>query len=89
MIALAVDAILVLVPVEAAALVALHRLTGAGIPSRRLLGTLAAGFFLMLATRLALHAGASGSLAAQALVAASLLAALVAHIVDLTLRWRG
>ena len=89
MIALAIDAILVLVTFEAAALVALHRWTGAGIPSHRLLGTLASGFFLMLATRLALHAGASGTVTAQALVAAALLAALVAHIVDLTLRWRG
>ncbi len=89
MIALAIDGILLLVPLEALALVALHRFTGAGIPSRRLLGTLAAGFFLMLATRLALDAGASGTLAAQALVAACLLAALAAHVVDLTLRWRG
>ncbi len=87
MIAVALDGILLLVPVEALALVALHRLTGVGIPSRRLLGTLAAGFFLMLATRLAL--GAGGSVAAQALVAACLLAALVAHVVDLTLRWRA
>ncbi len=87
MIAIALDAILLGVPLEALALVALHRLTGLGIPSRRLLGSLAAGFFLMLATRLAL--GAAGSVAAQMLVAASLLAALVAHVVDLTLRWRA
>ncbi len=89
MIALALDVILVLVLAEGLALVALHRFTGAGIPPRRLIGTLAAGFFLMLATRLALAAGAQGTLAAQGAVAACLLAALIAHVADLAVRWRG
>ena len=88
MIALAIDVILALVVAEGLVLVALHRLTGAGIPPHRLLGTLAAGFFLMLATRLGLVAGASGTLIAQGAVAACLLAALVAHVADLAIRWR-
>ena len=67
-IALAIDVILALVVAEGVALVALHRLTGAGIPPRRLLGTLTAGFFLMLATRLGLVAGADGTLLAQGAV---------------------
>ena len=83
MIATAIDAILVLVIVEGLALVVLYRRSGRGIAPRRLLGNLAAGFFLMLATRLALAEAGDGP------IAVCLLAALVAHLLDLAARWRG
>lgn len=83
MIAVAVDAILVLVIVEGAALVAIRLRTGNGIPPGRLVANLAAGFALMLALRLALGG------APAALLALCLLAALVAHIADLAQGWRA
>ena len=82
MIALAVDAILVLVLFEGATLVLLRQRTGRGIPSARLIANLAAGFSLMLALRLAL-AGAPA-----AWLALCLLAALLAHVADLAQGWR-
>ena len=82
MLALALDVILVFVLIESAGLVLFHRRTGRGIATNALLGNLAAGFFLMLAVRLALG-GTS-----EALIAGCLLAALVAHLVDLAARWR-
>ena len=75
--------ILCLVLVEGAALVAWHRRTGQGIAPRRLLGNLAAGFFLMLAVRLALSPGMDVA------IALCLLLSLFAHLGDLALRWRS
>jgi hypothetical protein len=83
LIAQAIDVILLLVPLEGAALVVLYRRTGRGIAPRRLLGNLAAGFFLMLGTRLALGQVGDGP------IAACLLAALAAHVTDLAARWRS
>ena len=82
MIATALDIILALVIVEGVALTALHGTTGRGIAPRNLLGTLAAGFFLMLAVRLAVGGAGDGP------IAASLLGSLVAHLADLAIRWR-
>lgn len=83
MIAPAIDAILVLVLVEGVGLVVFNRVTGRGPPARKVPAMLAAGFFLMLAVRLAL----AGS--GEAWLAACLLAALVAHLLDLAGRWRN
>lgn len=83
MLAHLIDAILVLVPVEAAALILLYRRTGRGIAPRRLLATIAAGFFIMLAVRLAIAQAGDGP------IAACLLASFFAHIADLAGRWRG
>jgi hypothetical protein len=77
-----VDAILLLVILEASVLAFLHQRRGLGPAPGRLLPNLAAGFCLLLALRLAL-AEARG-----VAVAAALAAALVAHVVDLMLRWR-
>ena len=81
MIATAIDAILVLVVVEGLGLVLLRRMTGRGPPARVVPAMLAAGFFLMLAARLALAGAGEGALAA------CFLAALVAHLLDLAGRW--
>ncbi len=81
MIAAALDVILGLVVVEAIALTAWARVTGRGLAPRAILGTLASGFFLMLATRLAVGAAGAGP------IAACLLGSLVAHVADLALRW--
>ncbi|MBE7220795.1 MAG: hypothetical protein INR64_20195 [Caulobacteraceae bacterium] len=77
----AIDVILLLVGLEALALVLWHRATGRGPAPRAILAMLAAGFFLMLATRLALGDAGTG------LIAACLLAALAAHVGDLAARW--
>ncbi len=87
MIALAVDAILVLVPLEALGLVLWRARTGRGIAPRRLLGNLAAGFCLTAALRCAL-AGSPPRLSVQAGIAVLLLAAGIAHLIDLVGRWR-
>lgn len=77
-----VDAVLVLVVVEAIVLVAWRVRTGAGIAPASLVATLAAGAFLLVALRGALTG------AGPAWIAASLLAAGMAHCIDLALRWR-
>ncbi|MCU0983656.1 MAG: hypothetical protein MUC89_01785 [Acetobacteraceae bacterium] len=77
-----IDAVLVLVAVQAAVMVAFAWRTGRGVPPASLLATLAAGGFLLLALRTAL-AGAWWGWTGLAL-----LAALAAHLVDLRLRWR-
>ena len=87
MIALATDCILALVVAEAAALVLLHRRTGQGVKPAYLLPNLAAGFFLVLATRLAASGSTQGA-AGQAAIGAVLFAALLAHLLDLAARWR-
>lgn len=78
-----VDAILAFMVVEAVLLIAWRARTGRGIAAADLLANLAAGATLLLALRAAL-AGAAWSW-----VAAALMAALVAHVADLSRRWRG
>lgn len=75
-----VDIILTLVVVEAVALAGWRRLTGRGVALRALTANLLAGGFLLLAVRAAL-VGAD-----WIWVAASLLAALLAHLADLATR---
>ena len=78
---LLVDGILCLVVLEAAALVLLHRHTRRGPPPRLVLSTLAAGFCLLLTTRLALgHAP-------WFVLCGVLFASLCAHAADLRARW--
>ena len=88
MMALATDAILALVVVEAAALVLYHLRTGRGIKPARLLANLAAGFCLVLAVRLALSVGDT-SFVGETAIGAALFAALLAHVVDLAGRWQA
>jgi len=76
-----IDAILGLVIVEAVALGLYHRITGRGIAPRHYIANLAAGFALLLATRLAV----SGAPVWQ--LAACLLASLCAHLLDFAGRW--
>jgi hypothetical protein len=78
-----IDAIVALVAVEAIALVALRVFFGLGPALAPFIANLCAGAFLLLAVRSALS-GAS-SLA----TALCLLAALVAHLLDLAGRWRA
>jgi hypothetical protein len=73
------DVVLALTVLEAVALVLLHRRTGRGLAPADLLPTLLAGASLLVALRLALG-GASFMW-----IAVCLLAALLAHLVDL---WR-
>jgi hypothetical protein len=77
-----IDAVLVAVVVQALALALWARRTGRGVPPASLLATLAAGAFLLLALRTALAGEWWGW------TGLALLAALVAHVVDLRLRWR-
>lgn len=77
-----IDAVLIAVALQAVVLVALARRTGRGVPPASLLATLAAGGFLLLALRSALIGAWWGW------TGLALLAALVAHLVDLRLRWR-
>jgi hypothetical protein len=77
-----VDAILVLVVLEGAVLAAVWRWAGRGLPPEQFLPTLAAGACLLLALRSALTQ-------AWPWVAMWLAAALLSHVVDLSLRWRG
>ena len=86
MIAIAVDAILVLVVVEGIALTSLFRRTGRGVAPVTLWPNLAAGFLLALAVRVALGVGPN-PLGTQAVLAAVLGCALVAHLLDLRSRW--
>jgi hypothetical protein len=77
-----VEAILLLVLLEAAALLVWHRRTGRGLPPGELLPALLAGAGLLAAWRLAI-AGA-----AWPWLGLALLAALLAHLADLARRWR-
>ena len=81
LLATAIDVILVLVVLEGCGLVWLRRATGRGPAPRAVLAMLAAGFFLMLATRLALGDAGAGP------IAACLLGSLAAHVFDLAGRW--
>ncbi len=77
-----VDLILVLVGIEALAIMIYQRLTGRG-PRR---GTLAANLFAGAWLLAALRAALAG--AAWPWIAGALTAALLAHLVDLRQRWR-
>lgn len=88
MIGAALDLVLLLVAAEAAALAVHHRRTRRGVAPRRLVPNLVAGFCLVLAARLCLPGGAPPAPAAQLAAAAALFAALLAHLVDLAVRWR-
>lgn len=76
------DLVLAFMAVEALVLVILHRRTGRGIETVDLVGMLVPGLCLLLALRVALSGG--GAL----WVALCLLAALPAHLLDLSRRWR-
>lgn len=77
-----VDLILALMVVEAVALGLLWARTARGVPPIALIVNLGAGALLLLALRAALtHAG-------TATMASFLGLALVAHLVDLAMRWR-
>lgn len=78
----AADVVLGLMALEAAGLWWLHATTGRGLPVREWLVGLVAGAMLVLALRAALLGG--GVAAATPF----LLAALVAHLADLGVRWR-
>jgi len=78
------DAILAAVVFEGALLLAWRARTGEGVPVGGLLANLASGFSLMLALRIAVGSGA-----ASPWIAPVLLAALLAHLADLVLRWEG
>lgn len=77
-----VNLVLAFALLEAVLLVAWHRRTGGGIAAADLLPNLAAGFCLLAALRAALGG------AAWPWIAAALLGALVAHLLDLRRRWR-
>jgi hypothetical protein len=76
------DAVLVAVAAQALALVLWARRTGRGVPPASLLATLTAGACLLVALRTALVGAWWGW------TGLALLAALVAHVIDLRLRWR-
>lgn len=76
-----VDLVLLVTLVEAVLVVAYHRRTGRGPAPADFLGNLASGVCLMLALRGALTAGWWGW------IALALLAAFLAHLIDLRRRW--
>ena len=78
-----VDLILLIVAIEAIALIVYWRATGRGIAPRDLLPNLIAGALLLLALRLTL--ADAGWMA----ICVCLAAAGVANIVDIMRRWRG
>ena len=75
------DVVIAVALVETIALFVLHARTGRGLGPGRLLPNLAAGLFLMLGARAAV-AGAAWPWLAFCVVAAG-----VAHIVDMVQRW--
>ncbi len=77
-----VDLILCLVVLEGTVLTMLYRIAGIGVQPRMALQTLAAGFLLLLALRLALSGAPWFALCGV------LLLALCAHVADLWTRWR-
>ncbi len=78
-----VDAILALVVLETVLLAVWHRRTGRGVAPSAMAATLCSGAALLLAVRAALVGAWWGW------VALALLAALLAHLLDLRGRWRG
>ena len=91
MIAATLDAVLILVVMEAVALALHHRRTGRGVAPRHLFPNLAAGFCLTLVARLCAAGGGAppASRVTLAAVGAVLFAALLAHLLDLAVRWRA
>jgi hypothetical protein len=79
----AIDWILILVGIEAAALLGYRMVTGKGIAPASLIANLAAGALLLLVIRGAL-VGAS-----PFLLGGLLALALAAHLTDLATRWQG
>jgi hypothetical protein len=77
-----IDLVLIGVVLQGGVLAAYARVTGRGVAPVSLLATLAAGFFLLVALRTALAGGWWGW------TGLALLAALIAHLADLRLRWR-
>lgn len=77
-----IDVILTLVAIEATAVLGFRFIRGSGPAPLGFLCTLLAGAFLLLALRHAL-AGAS-----TAMIAGSLILSLLAHLADLSLRWK-
>lgn len=77
-----VDLILIVVVVEATALLLVWRYTGRGVAPGDLLPNLCAGAFLLLALRITL--GGEGWMPACGCLAA----AGVAHLIDVSRRWR-
>ena len=77
-----IDAILVLMALEAVGLLWFHRITGKGVGPRALLPFLAAGVCLMLALKAALTGGS------WTWIAVMLSLAFVFHLADIALRWR-
>ena len=78
---LAIELILVLVALEGIALMFYHRMTGRGPSASMLVPNLVSGAALLLAVRLALTDAWWGWLAG------ALLLALLAHLLDLGMRW--
>ncbi len=78
-----IDAIIGLMVVEGLALFVWRSITRTGPARASTLANLASGALLLVAMRTALDGAASAT------IAASLLAAFVAHLVDLSLRWRA
>lgn len=76
-----IDAIIVLMVLETAALLAFRGVTGKGVSARALLPFMAAGICLMLALRAALVDGN------WMVIASLLMLAFVFHILDIALRW--
>jgi amino acid transporter len=76
-----VEVIVALVAIEAMLLVYLRRRLGRGPSVSAIVANLAAGASLLLAMRVALQGGP------PALIGAWLVAALIAHITDLRIRW--
>ncbi len=76
-----VDLVLFFVVIEATVLIVLHRKTGRGIANGDLLVSLGAGIALLLALRAALVGLPWPG------IAACLVLALVAHLLDLARRW--
>ncbi len=78
-----IDVILMLVALEAVAVLGFRLIRGAGPAPLGFMCTLLAGSFILLALRFAL-AGAS-----TAMIAGCLLLSLFAHLADLSLRWNA
>lgn len=78
----AIDGILILMLAEAVAVLFLRKMRGNGPAVVPFLGNLAAGAFLLLAVRGAMVGAGPSTMAAL------LLAAFLAHLMDLALRWR-
>jgi hypothetical protein len=77
-----IDLIILLVVIEMAALLLLHRRTGQGPRPKSILPTLASGLLLMLALRAAIAE------LRWEFIALPVTLALVTHLVDLRQRWR-